>query len=700
MNLHVVDHDVNNVYNNFLSSFSTIYDKCFPIITKTVKYKNINKPWITSAIIKSTKRKNYLYRYWLCKRTESSLTKYKNYKNKLTGIVRAAEKHYYEKRFSEVNNDARKTWNLIKSIINKNNSNTIDELSINGKLSKDKLKIANKFNDYFVNVGSDLAKKIPKAAGNYANYMNIDKSNSQSFFSAPTDISEIIDIVMNFKESKSTGFDNISPSIIKNIIPVLAQPLVNIFNLSLSSGIFPDALKTAKVVPVFKSDDKSLVNNYRPISVLPIFSKILEKIMFKRLTTYMKDHNFLTDKQYGFREKHSTYMALVDLLDLISKEIDDKKIPIGVFIDLSKAFDTINHEILLNKLNLYGVRGIAHKWFSSYLSNRHQFVQLASIKSSTLQITCGVPQGSILGPLLFIIYINDIVNVSKLVTPIMFADDTNLFFSGRKISNLVSTVNSELDKINTWFKLNKLSLNVKKTNFIMFASKRNSSINSSLNTLEIKIDNSKIEQVHSSKFLGVIINQTLSWNDHIHVIQQKIHKNSGIIRRLSKSLPQSVLLCLYHSLIEPYLGYCNIVWGMNRSTSLDKLFISQKKIVRIITFSKLNTHTKPLFSRLSLLTIYQLNVFQVACFVYCCIHNLLPQQFCSMFQANNSIHYHNTRNSIKLHSISCRLSLRLFTIRIYGVSIWNSLSDNVCNCVSLASFKRNLKSYLLQNSSN
>lgn len=282
----------------------------------------------------------------------------------------------------------------------------------------------------------------------------------------------------------------------------------------------------------------------------------------------------------------------------------------------------------------------------------------------------------------------------------MFADDTNLFFSGRKISNLVSTVNSELDKINTWFKLNKLSLNVKKTNFIMFASKRNSSINSSLNTLEIKIDNSKIEQVHSSKFLGVIINQTLSWNDHIHVIQQKIHKNSGIIRRLSKSLPQSVLLCLYHSLIEPYLGYCNIVWGMNRSTSLDKLFISQKKIVRIITFSKLNTHTKPLFSRLSLLTIYQLNVFQVACFVYCCIHNLLPQRFSSMFQANNSIHYHNTRNSIKLHSISCRLSLRLFTIRIYGVSIWNSLSDNVCNCVSLASFKRNLKSYLLQNSSN
>ena len=183
------------------------------------------------------------------------------------------------------------------------------------------------------------------------------------------------------------------------------------------------------------------------------------------------------------------------------------------------------------------------------------------------------------------------------------------------------------------------------------------------------------------------------------MLSKKIHKNSGIIRRLSKSLPQSTLLSLYHTLIEPYLAYCNIVWGINRTTTLDKLFTSQKKIIRLITLSKYNAHTKPLFSRLPLLTVYQLNDFQVACFVYRCIHNLLPKRFYAMFQINNSIRCHNTRNCFKLHSEYCRLSLRLFTVRIYGVILWNSLSDNICNCVSLASFKRNLKTFLLENSS-
>jgi hypothetical protein len=269
----------------------------------------------------------------------------------------------------------------------------------------------------------------------------------------------------------------------------------------------------------------------------------------------------------------------------------------------------------------------------------------------------------------------------------MFADDTNLFFSGDSITNLETTVNTELEKINTWFKLNKLSLNVKKTNYILFTSK----CKSNLSALEIKIDNTLIGEVRSTKFLGVIINQTLTWNDHIRAVQQKINKNSGIIRKISKSLPQSVLVNLYHTLVEPYLTYCNIVWGINRTTILDKLFISQKKIIRIITLSKYNAHTKPLFAKLSVFTVYQLNDFQVACFVYRCIHNILPNKFCAMFHANNLVHSYNTRNCLKLHTESCRLSTRLFTVRIYGVKLWNSLSDNLCNCDSFISFKRNLK---------
>jgi len=697
--INLTSSNANTAYNDFMLSFSSLYNECFPIIHKKVKLLNYSKPWITPAILKSTKRKNYLYKNWLIKKTEYSLNKYKNYKNKLTGLIRYAEKSYYENQFTGLKDNIKGTWRLIKNIISNTGkitcTNNIDELLINGKITNDKFQMANKFNEYFVKVGSELASKIPSVSGDFRKYINNAQTSIESIFVQPTDPTEIANIVNNFKSNKSPGFDDIRPSVVKNIIQTIAQPLADIFNLSLSTGIFPDNMKTAKVVPIFKCDNKRLVNNYRPISVLPVFSKILEKIMYNRLISFMEKNKYLTDNQYGFRANYSTSMALIELIDRITEEMDDKKFSLGIFIDLSKAFDTVNHKILLEKLHLYGIRGNAFDWFSNYLSNRHQFVQLSNTKSTTLPINCGVPQGSILGPLLFIIYINDITNVSKLAIPIMFADDTNLFFSDCNLTNLVNMANDELDKISLWFKLNKLSLNVKKTNFILFRSHNSPHhLNIDLN-IDIKIDNMKIEQVHSTKFLGVIINQTLSWKEHIYLIKQKINKNVGIIRKISKSVPQSVLLSLYHTLIHPYLAYCNIVWAIDRTTFLDKLFVSQKKAIRLIANSKFNSHTAPLFLKLSILTIYQLNDLQVGCFVYRCTRNTLPNKFCSMFNMNSSIHSHQTRQCSKLHHEHCRLHVRSKTIRNYGVLLWNSLTDDICYVNSFASFKCKLKYFLL-----
>ena len=525
--------------------------------------------------MKSIRRKQILYKKWLNKKTDVLLSKYKLFKNKLTTVLRSAEKSYYNLRFSEVKNDMKRTWGLIKSIINSktssNNSSRIDELLINGKIISDKKLMANKFNEYFTNIGSTLARKIPNAPGSYKDFLHTINS-SKSFFARPTNPLEIINIVHNFKAKKSAGFDEISPSVLKTTISYVAEPLANIFNLSLHSGVFPDLLKIAKVVPVFKTEDRKLMVNYRPISVLPVFSKILEKIMYKRLITYLENNNILSDKQYGFRERHSTYMALVELVDKVTEELDNKKFSVGIFVDLSKAFDTINHNILLDKLNSYGIRGTSNSWFCSYLSNRLQYVQLSNVKSDRLQINCGVPQGSILGPLLFILYINDISYVSNVLNLIMFADDTNLFLSDSSLERLCGNANAELAKIYTWFKLNKLSLNIKKTNFILFGTQ-----NTSNNKISIKLDNIQIDQVTRTKFLGVILSQTLSWKDHIHLIKQKVSKSTGIIRKIRYNLPPSVLVSLYHTLVHPYFEYCNIVWGINRSTTFNDLFICQKR---------------------------------------------------------------------------------------------------------------------------
>lgn len=601
---------------------------------------------------------------------------------------------YYENQFANLKDNIKGTWCLIKRIISDTGkiarTNNIDELLISGKIIKDKLLMANKFNEYFTNVGSSLAAKIPTIAGDFSIYVNNGQSVSQSFFAQPSDPTEIINIVNQFKPNKSAGYDDIHPSVIINVIPFIAQPISNIVNLSLSTGTFPDCLKIAKVVPIFKNDDKKLITNFRPISVLPVFSKIFEKIMSVRLISYMEKNKFLTDKQYGFREKHSTYMALIELIDHITAELDNSKFSLGVFIDLSKAFDTINHKILLDKLRIYGIRGIAADWFSSYLSNRLQYVQLSNTKSKMLSINCGVPQGSILGPLLFIIYINDIINVSKLTTLIMFADDTNLFFSDSNLNNLIEVVNSELDKISLWFKLNKLSLNVNKTNFIFFKA----SNSSQFNNIDIKIDNISIEQVSNTKFLGIIINQSLSWKDHIQLIRQKINKNIGIIRKIRLSIPKSVLVTLYYTLIHPYLSYCNLIWAIDRTMYLDKLFISQKKAIRLITNSNYNAHTYPLFSKLSILTVFQLNDLQIGCFVYQCINNSLPIKFCTMFIKNASIHLYNTRQSDSLHCEYRRLCLRSNTVRHYGVSLWNSLTDDIRNAISFSVFKAKFKLHL------
>ena len=415
-------------YGNFLKKYTITYNLCFPLKKIKAKIQALRKPWCSKGLSKSVRKKNLLYKRFLNNPNPHNELVYKRYKNKLNHSIRIAKKLYYEKKIEQAKSSAKYTWRLLNEVLNKNHKTK--KLPTNFKMGNkdltDPRQIAEQFCMFFSNIGPNLANNIPPSPTSHRSFLSGNFTDS-IFLHAASEL-EITEICLGFRSGTAAGYDNVSMDLVKDCANLICRPITHIVNLSIASGIVPDQLKIARVIPLFKSGDKSSFTNYRPVSVLPAFSKILERVIYNRLMNYLNKHKILSDNQFGFRKHHSTEYALTLLYDKLSAAIDNNEFTVGIFIDLSKAFDTVDHQILLDKLLHYGIRGTAFNWFASYLSNRQQFVQFNETSSSLHLIKCGVPQGSILGPLLFLIYVNDLCDVSKVLDFILFADDTNIFF--------------------------------------------------------------------------------------------------------------------------------------------------------------------------------------------------------------------------------------------------------------------------------
>ena len=446
---YIVNSDTNESYNKFLMKFSELYDVAFPETKIEIKAKNLLSPWLTKGLRKSSKSKQKLYEKFLKKRNLANEMAYKSYKNLFEKFKRNSKRSYYQDKLKKCEGNIKSTWKIMKEIFGKakiNQKNLPKQLVINNKKITDKTEIANNFNEFFANVGPKLAEKIPDVNKKYESYIPVFDT---SLLHTDLTEKEFETAFKSLKKGKAPGFDKVHVNVVLSVYDEVKKPLFQISKNSLKNGIVPENTKIAKISTTFKSGKKELHTNYRPISVLPCFSKILERIMYNRLYEYLNQNNIFYNKQFGFGGGHSTDHPLINLVDNIYSSFNENKYTLGVFIDLSKAFDTVDHEILLKKLELYGVKGNVLNWFKSYLKNRKQYIEIEDQKTDCLNIKCGVPRGSVLGPLLFLIYVNGLSYSSGLLEPIMFADDTKLFFSHKDIKELFRIVNIELDKICT-----------------------------------------------------------------------------------------------------------------------------------------------------------------------------------------------------------------------------------------------------------
>lgn len=663
----------------------------FKISTKKI----IRDPWITPGLLKCSSKCDKMYKKCLGKaKTHPMYIKYTQYRNVYNRTKRYAKKTYFKVQLDNFKTDIRKTWSILRSAISRQNdkSNISDYFTVNGVNITNPKIIANEFCKYFSNIGPCLSENIGMADKSFEMYLkqqeNPELRRYRSFYLNPTDPYEVHKIINGLKPKKSQGNDNISVWLLKKLINPLSLPISLIINKSLQMGYIPQALKIAKVIPIYKAKEKHSFGNYRPISILPAISKVLEKVVYSRLYAYI--NNFLFKSQYGFRSKHSTTHAVTELYLNILDSLEKKKYCLSSFLDLSKAFDTINHDILLHKLEFYGVRGLALNWFKNYLSHREQYVSYNNNISQNLHISCGVPQGSVLGPLLFLIYVNDLPSSLKYLNAILFADDTTIFYSSPNPHELFNKTNLDLSILNDWFKSNKLSLNVDKTFYMVF-SNRQTDINS-----RIMIGDAVIKQVSNFKFLGIYIDDKITWKTHTQNCKNKIASSLYAINSVKNILPLEHLSILYSSLVKPYIEYGLLLWGGTFKTHLKPIAINQRKCLRAITHSNYYSDTRPIFSKIKQLPLNELYKLHLGKFMYQYYRQDLPPKLNNIFTLNNEVHNYNTRHAVDPHISANRTVRTTHSLVLQGPNLWYSLPSSIKESRTPKSFVTNLKRFLLE----
>jgi len=704
--------NVNECMDAFYDEFLTLFNLHFPILTKKFNknYHKIND-FMTIGLLISRKSKIKLQKKSILEPTIENLNKYKSYRNIFNTLMRKSKIAYFENNLNLHEKNPKKTWEILKEVMGKKVNSPISEININGTISNEPAKIAEEFNSFFSSVGSKIAANIRPVEKDPLSYIPMQPGLPELDLGETGEI-EVRNFLNKMDKKTSPDLDGISVSLLKFVANEVCIPLGHIFNVSITTGLYPEKLKTSRVVPIYKCGEKTSCDNYRPISLVSSISKILEKIVANRLVEHLVSNDLLYEHQYGFLKGKSTEHNLLHLVNTIGQAINDDKYCIGIFLDLKKAFDVVPHDILLKKLSKLGVNGTALNWFASYLSNRKQKVDINGNISSSKNLDISVLQGTILGPILFLCFINDLPNATTLDSR-LFADDTACTHAHSHLPTLIDFANTEIQKLANWFRANKMAVNISKTKYIIFHGKgkkvdlTNLSVvynDNEIGKLQDPLLITPLERVFnenpkkdskSYKLLGVYLDETLSFKSHIDQICNKLNRSIFCIGRAKNFLTKPALKSLYFALVHPHLLYCLNIFSCANKSNLKRITILQKKAVRIINKTPRLAHTSTLFVNSEILPFEKLISQSKVTFMHSVEYGYCLPTFSTTWPKNNQRQNHNLRNANDFYVPVPRVE-SFKNIPLYSFPVeWNSLPEEIKYQNNRTTFKIALKDFLL-----